>query len=82
MTRNSLLLKALRGGNLERPPVWFMRQAGRYQTSYQMLRKQHTLVEMFHREELITKVTLAPVEELGVDAAILFSDILLPLEAL
>lgn len=82
MIKDSLLLKALRGVNLERPPIWFMRQAGRYQTSYQVLRKNHTLVEMFHEEELITRVTLLPVEELGVDAAILFSDILLPLEAL
>ena len=82
MIKDSLLLKALRGVNLDRPPIWLMRQAGRYQRSYQSLRKNHTLAEMFHEEELITRVTLLPIEELGVDAAILFSDILLPLEAL
>ncbi|MEI8301194.1 MAG: uroporphyrinogen decarboxylase [Chlamydiota bacterium] len=82
MIKDSLLLKALRGVNLDRPPIWLMRQAGRYQASYQSLRKKHTLAEMFHEEDLITRVTLLPIEELGVDAAILFSDILLPLEAL
>jgi uroporphyrinogen decarboxylase len=82
MLKDTLLLKALKGVNLERPPIWLMRQAGRYQASYQKLRQQHTLAEMFHEEELITRVTLLPIQELGVDAAILFSDILLPLEAL
>lgn len=82
MVRDSLLLKALRAENEGRAPVWLMRQAGRYMTSYQMIRKKYPLLEMFHEEDLITRITCLPIEELGVDAAILFSDILLPLEAL
>lgn len=76
------LLDALACKNEGRPPFWFMRQAGRYQPSYQALRKTHTIEEMFHTPELIHKVTLLPVSELNVDAAILFSDILIPLEML
>ncbi|MBM3192127.1 MAG: uroporphyrinogen decarboxylase [Chlamydiae bacterium] len=82
MVRDSLLLKALRGENISRPPVWFMRQAGRYQASYRKLRQKISLEEMFHSERYIVEVTKLPVEELGVDAAIVFSDILLPFEAL
>ncbi len=79
---NDKLLKALRGKNTGRPPFWFMRQAGRYQPSYQALRQKYSIEEMFHTPELIAQVTLLPVDELGVDAAILFSDILIPLELL
>ena len=71
-------LDALAFKNEGRPPFWFMRQAGRYQPSYQALRKEHSIEEMFHNPELIHKVTMLPVNELGVDAAILFSDILIP----
>lgn len=80
--QNTLLLDALQGKNLSRPPVWLMRQAGRYMPSYQKIKKKHSLLEMFQKEELITEITLLPVNELDVDAAILFSDILLPLQAL
>lgn len=80
---NNLFLRALRGHNEdERPPVWLMRQAGRYMPEYQALRKKYTLMEMFHSAELIEQVTLLPIDMLGVDAAILFSDILLTAEAL
>lgn len=61
-------------------PVWFMRQAGRYMSEYQALRAQHTLLEICRQPELATEVTLQPVNRLDVDAAILFSDLLLPLE--
>lgn len=59
-----------------------MRQAGRYQPSYQLLRSKYSIETMFHTPELIAQVTMLPVNELGVDAAILFSDILIPLEML
>lgn len=81
--KNRLLLDTLeRKKNLVRPPVWLMRQAGRYMPSYQLLRKKHSLMEMFKTPEHIVKTTKLPVDELGVDAAILFSDILLIWQAL
>ncbi len=76
---NDLVLKAARGQATPRPPVWFMRQAGRYQRSYRALRERYTLPEMVRQPELAAQVTLSPVEELGVDAAILFADITTPL---
>lgn len=60
-------------------PVWFMRQAGRYLPEYQAVRRRHTLLEICARPELAAEVTLQPVRRLGVDAAILYADILLPL---
>jgi uroporphyrinogen decarboxylase len=60
-------------------PVWFMRQAGRYMPDYRRIREKHTLLEIVARPELAAEVTLQPVSALGVDAAILFADILLPL---
>lgn len=72
---NRLFLDALERKNQHRPPVWIMRQAGRYLPSYQALRKKHSLYELFFTPELAAEVTLLPVQELGVDAAILFSDI-------
>lgn len=79
---NSLLLDALHYKNLQRPPVWFMRQAGRYLPEYQALKKGRTLYDMFHDPKLIVDVTMQPVDILGVDAAILFSDILIVFDAL
>lgn len=72
---NSLLLQALQRKNRDRPPVWLMRQAGRYLPDYQTLRKRHSLRELFFTPKLAAEVTRMPVEQLGVDAAILFSDI-------
>lgn len=63
-------------------PVWFMRQAGRYQPEYQALRQKYSLLEICHEPELCAQVTLLPVRQLDVDAAILFSDIMLPVEAM
>ena len=65
---------------MDATPVWFMRQAGRYMAEYRAVRKRHTLLEICRQPELATEVTLQPVRALGVDAAILFADILLPLE--
>jgi len=73
-------LRACRREPVDATPVWFMRQAGRYMAEYRELRKKHTLIELCKSPELATKVTLQPVNALGVDAAILFADILLPLE--
>lgn len=72
---SSLLLQALAGSNHKRPPVWLMRQAGRYLPDYQAMRRQHSLFELFFTPELAAKATLMPLEQIGVDAAILFSDI-------
>lgn len=63
-------------------PVWFMRQAGRYQPEYQEIRKQHTLMDIVHDPALCAEVTRLPVAQLGVDAAILFSDIMVPIGAM
>ncbi|MBX7066242.1 MAG: uroporphyrinogen decarboxylase [Parachlamydiales bacterium] len=70
-----MFLEALKGQNRNRPPVWLMRQAGRYMPSYQKLRAKHSLRDLFFTPELAAEITLMPIEQLGVDAAILFSDI-------
>lgn len=80
--KNDLLLKALRCKNDQRPPVWLMRQAGRYMPEYRKLRSQHSFLEMCHNPELIAEVTQLPIQAFGMDAAILFSDILVIPEAL
>jgi uroporphyrinogen decarboxylase len=79
---NSLMLDALHCRNTARPPVWLMRQAGRYMPQYRALREKHTLWQLFHEPELAAQVTLLPIDLLGVDAAILFSDILVIAELL
>ncbi len=75
-------LAALRRERVPCTPVWFMRQAGRYMPEYRAIRAQHTLLEICARPELAAEITLQPVRALGVDAAIVFADILLPLDAL
>ncbi|HET7375213.1 MAG TPA: uroporphyrinogen decarboxylase family protein, partial [Anaerolineae bacterium] len=72
-------LRACRREPVDCTPVWFMRQAGRYMTEYRSIRAKHTLLEICQQPELAAEVTLQPVRALGVDAAILFADILLPL---
>jgi uroporphyrinogen decarboxylase len=65
---------------VDRTPVWFMRQAGRYMPEYREVRKHHTLMEICKLPELAAEVTITAAEKLGVDAAIIFADLLLPLE--
>ncbi len=79
MALNDRFLKACRREDVDCTPVWFMRQAGRYMAEYRAIRAKHTLLEICAQPELAAEVTLQPVRALGVDAAILFADILLPL---
>jgi uroporphyrinogen decarboxylase len=74
--KNDLLLRALRKEKVERPPVWMMRQAGRYLPDYMKLRAKYDFFTRVQTPELATQITLQPVEQVGVDAAIIFSDIL------
>src|SRR4051812_21028243 len=64
------------------PPIWLMRQAGRYHKHYQALRARHSFMDLCKQPELAAEVALGPVLDFGFDAAILFSDLLFPLEAL
>src|SRR5688500_5889315 len=79
---NDRFLRACRSEPVDATPVWFMRQAGRYMPEYRELRVKHSLLELCRTPELAVTVTLQPVDALGVDAAILFSDLLLPLAPL
>ncbi|MEO8766479.1 MAG: uroporphyrinogen decarboxylase [Ginsengibacter sp.] len=74
--KNDLLLRALKREKVERPPVWMMRQAGRYLPAYMKLRAQYDFFTRVQTPELATEITLQPIDEIGVDAAIIFSDIL------
>ena len=80
MKFNDLLLKALSKEKCSRPPIWLMRQAGRYMSEYRTIRNRVSFLELCKSPELACEVTLQPVDLLGVDAAILFSDILVPVE--
>src|SRR4030065_2466554 len=79
---NDTFLKACRGEEVEYTPVWIMRQAGRYLKQYQKIRKKGDFLTLCKTPELAAEVTIQPVDALGVDAAILFSDILIPVEAM
>ena len=79
---NTTFLKACKGEEVSYTPVWLMRQAGRYLPEYQAVRSKVTFLELCKTPELAAEVTIQPVDILGVDAAILFSDILVPLEAM
>src|SRR5580704_3557006 len=80
--KNDLLLKALRGENVSRPPVWMMRQAGRYLPDYIKLRNKYDFFTRVQTPELACEITLQPVDQVGVDAAIIFSDILVVPQAM
>lgn len=74
--KNDLLLKALNKQHVDRPPVWMMRQAGRYLPDYIKIREKYDFFTRVQTPELATEITLQPVNQIGVDAAIIFSDIL------
>lgn len=76
MIKNDLFLKALKGETLERPPVWMMRQAGRYLPEFMELRKKYDFFTRCQTPELASEITVQPIRRYGMDAAILFSDIL------
>lgn len=82
MLQNDLILRALRGEATERTPVWMMRQAGRYLPEYMVLREKYGFFERCQTPELACAITLQPVDLVGVDAAILFSDILVVPQAM
>jgi len=75
-------LAACRRQPVAHTPVWFMRQAGRYMPEYRAARAQQSILEICRRPQLVAQITLQPLERLGVDAAIVFADLLLPFEPL
>ena len=79
---DSLLVRACKSLPTERTPVWFMRQAGRYMPEYRAVRKTHSLIEICKNPQLAAEVTITAAEILQVDAAIIFADLLLPLEVM
>ncbi|HXB93352.1 MAG TPA: uroporphyrinogen decarboxylase [Puia sp.] len=80
--KNDLLLRTLRGETTERTPVWMMRQAGRYLPDYMKLKEKYSFFERCQTPELATEITIQPVQQVGVDAAIIFSDILVVPQAM
>ena len=79
---NSNFVRACKSQPIERTPVWFMRQAGRYMPEYRAVRKQYSLLEICKNPQVAAEVTITAAEFLGVDAAIIFADLLLPLEVM
>ena len=82
MIKNDLFLKALKGETVERPPVWMMRQAGRYLPDFIKLRDKYDFFTRCRTPELATEITVMPIHQVGTDAAILFSDILVVPQAM
>ena len=79
---NNLLIEALKGSSVNRPPVWMMRQAGRYLPDFMKLKEKYDFFTRCRTPELVTEITLMPINQIGVDAAIIFSDILVVLQAM
>jgi len=79
---NSLFVRAAKAQPTERTPIWLMRQAGRYMAEYRAIRKQYSLIEICKKPEVAAQVTIEAAEILKVDAAIIFADLLLPLEVM
>ncbi len=79
---DSIFVRACKSQPVDRTPVWFMRQAGRYMPEYRAVRKQYSLLEICKKPALAAEVTITAAEALGVDAAIIFADLLLPLEVM
>lgn len=82
MLKNDLFLKALKGETVERPPVWMMRQAGRYLPDFMKLKDKYDFFTRCRTPELATEITVMPIDQVGTDAAILFSDILVVPQAM
>lgn len=78
---SQLFLDTLAGKTVKTPPVWMMRQAGRYHSHYQALKAKHTFMELCMVPELAAEVAMGPIQDFDFDAAILFSDLLFPLKA-
>src|SRR5438552_15270771 len=79
---NSIFVRACKAVPVERTPVWFMRQAGRYMAEYRAVRKQHSLLEICKNPALAADVPISAPEALGAYGAIIFPDLLLPLEVM
>src|SRR6201993_963835 len=79
---NSLFVRAAKAQPTERTPIWLMRQAGRYMPEYRAVRKNYSLIEICKKPEIAAQVTIEAAEILNVDAAIIFADLLLPLEVM
>ncbi|MDB2702007.1 uroporphyrinogen decarboxylase [Flavobacteriaceae bacterium] len=82
MIKNDLFLRALKGETVDRPPVWMMRQAGRYLPDFMKLKAKYDFFTRCQTPELATEITIMPINQIGTDAAILFSDILVVLQAM
>src|SRR5437899_6479136 len=79
---NSRFIRACRCEPVDVTPIWLMRQAGRYMPEYRAVRKKHSILEICKKPEIAAEVTITAAERLGVDAAIIFADLLLPLEVM
>lgn len=82
MIKNDLFLRALKGETVQRPPVWMMRQAGRYLPDFMKLKEKYDFFTRCQTPELATEITVMPIKQIGTDAAILFSDILVVPQAM